>query len=144
LRNFRIISMIIVQLSARESGNIDSSINEPSALAIDAVNGQHIPAARDDGLPGVVVQLHEHVGRRCCRLFGGKYAVDVEFRSPCFADISVNQWMALSPRELVRTHLNLNDAALDALSKTKPVIVRPAAMHPDLPPPPIGRKGQLP
>ena len=55
------------------------------------------------------------------------------FRSPCFADISLNQWMALSPRELVRTHLNLDDATLDGLSKTKPVIVRPSHMHPDLP-----------
>jgi hypothetical protein len=55
------------------------------------------------------------------------------FRSPYFADISLNQWMALSPRELVRAHLNLGDATLDALSKTRPVIVRPAAMHPHIP-----------
>ena len=55
------------------------------------------------------------------------------FRSPYFADVSLNQWMALSPRELVRTHLNLSNATLDALSKTKPVIVRPTAMHPDIP-----------
>lgn len=41
--------------------------------------------------------------------------------------------MALSPHELVRTYLNLDDATLDGLSRTKPVIVRPADMHPDLP-----------
>ena len=46
------------------------------------------------------------------------------FRSSYFADISLNQWMALTPPELVRAHLNLDDSTIAALSKDKPIIVR--------------------
>jgi oxalate decarboxylase len=46
------------------------------------------------------------------------------FRSDRFADISLNQWMALTPPELVRAHLNLDSETITALSKHKPVIVR--------------------
>jgi oxalate decarboxylase len=45
------------------------------------------------------------------------------FRSDRFADISLNQWMALTPPELVQAHLNLDREAMAALSKDKPVIV---------------------
>lgn len=44
------------------------------------------------------------------------------FRSDRFADVSLNQWMALTPPELVQAHLNLNQQTIDALSKTKPII----------------------
>jgi oxalate decarboxylase len=46
------------------------------------------------------------------------------FKSSYFADISLNQWMALTPPELVRAHLNLDHSTIAALSKEKPVIVR--------------------
>jgi oxalate decarboxylase len=46
------------------------------------------------------------------------------FRSDHFADVSLNQWMALTPPELVRVHLNLDDQTLAALAKDKPIIVR--------------------
>ena len=46
------------------------------------------------------------------------------FRSPYFADISANQWLAVTPPELVKAHLNLDDKAVAALSKEKPVIVK--------------------
>jgi oxalate decarboxylase len=46
------------------------------------------------------------------------------FRSDHFADISLNQWMALTPPELVKAHLNIDDQTIAALSKTKPIIVR--------------------
>jgi oxalate decarboxylase len=46
------------------------------------------------------------------------------FRSDHFADISLNQWMALTPSELVKAHLNIDDQTIAALSKTKPSIVR--------------------
>jgi oxalate decarboxylase len=46
------------------------------------------------------------------------------FRSDRFADISLNQWMALTPPELVKAHLNLDQRTLDALSKDKPIVVR--------------------
>ena len=45
------------------------------------------------------------------------------FRSSYFADISLNQWMALTPPELVQAHLNLDQKTLNALRKDKPVIV---------------------
>lgn len=44
------------------------------------------------------------------------------FRSPYFADISLNQWMALTPPELVQAHLNLDSKTMAALRKEKPVI----------------------
>jgi oxalate decarboxylase len=46
------------------------------------------------------------------------------FRSDRFADISLNQWMALTPPALVRAHLNLDEPTIAALSKDKPIIVR--------------------
>jgi oxalate decarboxylase len=46
------------------------------------------------------------------------------FRSDRFADVSLNQWMALTPPEMVQAHLNLDPETTAALSKEKPVIVR--------------------
>jgi oxalate decarboxylase len=45
------------------------------------------------------------------------------FRSDHFADVSLNQWMALTPPALVQAHLGLDQATLGALSAAKPVIV---------------------
>jgi oxalate decarboxylase len=45
------------------------------------------------------------------------------FRSDRFADISLSQWMALTPPELVRAHLNLDPRTVATLPKNKPVIV---------------------
>ncbi len=45
------------------------------------------------------------------------------FRSDRFEDVSLNQWMALTPRELVRDNLNAPPELLDALRKVKwPVV----------------------
>jgi oxalate decarboxylase len=46
------------------------------------------------------------------------------FRSSYFADISLNQWMALVPPELVQAHLNLDKETMAALRKDKPVVVK--------------------
>jgi oxalate decarboxylase len=46
------------------------------------------------------------------------------FRSNRFADVSLSQWLALTPPELVRQHLNLDARTLRALSKRKLVIVK--------------------
>ena len=46
------------------------------------------------------------------------------FRSDRFADVSLNQWMALTPPELVQAHLNLDEQTIAALSRDKPIIVR--------------------
>jgi hypothetical protein len=45
------------------------------------------------------------------------------FRSDRFADVSLQQWMALTPPELVQAHLNLDDATMNALQKEKQVVV---------------------
>jgi oxalate decarboxylase len=46
------------------------------------------------------------------------------FRSDRFADLSLNQWMALTPPELVQHHLNLDRRTMNSLSKKKLVVVR--------------------
>jgi oxalate decarboxylase len=46
------------------------------------------------------------------------------FRSDRYADVSLNQWLALTPPELVAEHLNVDRRTIDAFSKTKPLIVR--------------------
>jgi oxalate decarboxylase len=45
------------------------------------------------------------------------------FRSSYFADVSLNQWMALTTPKLVQAHLNLDRQTMAALCKEKPVIV---------------------
>jgi oxalate decarboxylase len=45
------------------------------------------------------------------------------FKSSYFADVSLNQWMALTPSELVEAHLKLDRQVMDALRKTKAPVV---------------------
>jgi oxalate decarboxylase len=45
------------------------------------------------------------------------------FRSPYFADVSLNQWMALTPPELVQAHLNAGPEFLAGLRKDKPILI---------------------
>jgi oxalate decarboxylase len=45
------------------------------------------------------------------------------FRSDHFADISLNQWMALTPPELVQAHLNLDAQTMAALTGHKQIVV---------------------
>jgi oxalate decarboxylase len=45
------------------------------------------------------------------------------FKSDRFADVSLNQWMALTPPELVKAHLNIDQQTIDALSRSKPIVV---------------------
>ena len=52
------------------------------------------------------------------------------FRSDHFADVSLDQWMALTPPELVQAHLNLDEQTMGALSKDKPIIVGSPLEHP--------------
>jgi oxalate decarboxylase len=46
------------------------------------------------------------------------------FRSDHFADVSLSQWMGALPPELVKAHLNLDDATIAALPRTKQGAVR--------------------
>jgi oxalate decarboxylase len=48
------------------------------------------------------------------------------FKSSRFQDVSLNQWMALTPRELVASNLNIGPETLDVLRKEKwPVVKYP-------------------
>ncbi|KAJ6615865.1 oxalate decarboxylase [Mycena sp. CBHHK59/15] len=49
------------------------------------------------------------------------------FNTDRFQDISLNQWLALTPPDLVKAHLHLDDDTISKLSKTKPVVMGPAA-----------------
>ncbi|WP_442600575.1 oxalate decarboxylase family bicupin [Paenibacillus sp. KN14-4R] len=46
------------------------------------------------------------------------------FKSDRFQDVSLNQWMALTPRELVRDNLNVGPELLEALRKQKWPVVK--------------------
>lgn len=46
------------------------------------------------------------------------------FNSPKFKDISLNNWMALTPPDLVRGHLNLDEVAMKALRRERRPVVR--------------------
>jgi oxalate decarboxylase len=45
------------------------------------------------------------------------------FKSHYYADVSLDQWIALTPPELVQAHLRIDQQTLDALRKTKKPIV---------------------
>ena len=45
------------------------------------------------------------------------------FNSPRYMDVSLAQWMALTPHELVAAHLNINRDLLDAMRKAKQPVV---------------------
>ncbi|AWN46200.1 oxalate decarboxylase [Methylobacterium terrae] len=45
------------------------------------------------------------------------------FRSPTYADVSLNQWMALTPHALVRAHLNVDESVLAGLPVKKTPVV---------------------
>lgn len=45
------------------------------------------------------------------------------FRSPRYADISLRQWMALTPHALVQAHTHLDRSAIDALPQAKSLVL---------------------
>jgi oxalate decarboxylase len=45
------------------------------------------------------------------------------FKSSYYADVSLDQWMALTPPELVEAHLKLDQTVMSALRKDKAPIV---------------------
>ncbi|KZV82507.1 oxalate oxidase [Exidia glandulosa HHB12029] len=45
------------------------------------------------------------------------------FKSPKYEDVSLTQWLALTPPALVKAHLHLSDASISKLSKEKAVVV---------------------
>jgi oxalate decarboxylase len=49
------------------------------------------------------------------------------FTGPKYTDVSLTQWLAVIPPELVKEHLNLSDAVIAKLPKQKPIVVGSAA-----------------
>ena len=45
------------------------------------------------------------------------------FKSSYYADVSLDQWMALTPPELVEAHLKLDQQVMSALRKQKVSVV---------------------
>jgi oxalate decarboxylase len=45
------------------------------------------------------------------------------FRSSRFEDVSLNQWLALTPSQLVKSHLGLDQSTIDQLKRNKRPIV---------------------
>ena len=45
------------------------------------------------------------------------------FKSPRYADISLNQWLALTPHPLVQAHTGLDPKQIDALPQIKAPVV---------------------
>ncbi|KAH9481877.1 Oxalate decarboxylase OxdC [Psilocybe cubensis] len=48
------------------------------------------------------------------------------FNTDMFEDISLSNWLALTPPELVKAHLGFDDATIAKLQKTKPTVIGPA------------------
>lgn len=47
------------------------------------------------------------------------------FTTDIFQDVSLNQWLALTPPELVKAHLGLSDETISKLSKVKVTVAGP-------------------
>ncbi|CAE7207976.1 unnamed protein product [Rhizoctonia solani] len=50
------------------------------------------------------------------------------FNSDKYEDISLNQWLALTPPDVVKAHLQLSDDTISKLQKVKPVVVGPGLL----------------
>ncbi|THH19234.1 hypothetical protein EW146_g1882 [Bondarzewia mesenterica] len=48
------------------------------------------------------------------------------FKTDRFSDVSLSQWLALTPPELVKAHLGLSDETIATLKKTKQTVVGPS------------------
>ncbi|KAG8737275.1 hypothetical protein FRC10_008380 [Ceratobasidium sp. 414] len=50
------------------------------------------------------------------------------FNSDIYEDISLNQWLALTPPDMVKAHLQLSDDTISKLQKVKPIVVGPGLL----------------
>lgn len=49
------------------------------------------------------------------------------FKTDTFQDVSLSQWLALTPPEMVKATLNIDDEALKHFQKVKPIVVAPSS-----------------
>ncbi|KAL0945498.1 hypothetical protein HGRIS_000982 [Hohenbuehelia grisea] len=69
-------------------------------------------------VPGTMGHYVENIGNTTLRF------LEI-FRTDRFEDISLNQWLALTPPELVKAHLGLSDETIGKLQKNKPTVIGP-------------------
>ncbi|KAB5591791.1 Oxalate decarboxylase [Ceratobasidium theobromae] len=50
------------------------------------------------------------------------------FNADKYEDISLNQWLALTPPDMVKAHLGLSDDTISKLQKVKPIVVGPGLL----------------
>jgi oxalate decarboxylase len=68
-------------------------------------------------VPRTLGHYIENIGSTTLRLIN-------VFNTPRYKDISLNNWMALTPPDLIRGHLNLDDVAMKALKRERCSVVR--------------------
>ena len=51
------------------------------------------------------------------------------FRSNRFEDVSLNQWMALTPKEIVESNIHVGPQVMDSLRKEKRPVVKYPGFH---------------
>lgn len=68
-------------------------------------------------VPRTLAHYIENIGDKPVRVLN-------VFNTPIYKDISLNQWLALTPPDLVRGHLNLDDVAMAALRRERRSVVK--------------------
>jgi oxalate decarboxylase len=68
-------------------------------------------------IPRILGHYIENVGDTPAKIFN-------VFNHPRFEDISLNQWMAVTPPELIKAHLNVGDEFVKALRPEKRKVVK--------------------
>jgi oxalate decarboxylase/phosphoglucose isomerase-like protein (cupin superfamily) len=68
-------------------------------------------------VPKTLAHYIENIGSTKVRLLN-------VFNKPEYKDVALNQWLALTPPDLVRGHLNLDDTAMAALNPNERAVVR--------------------
>jgi oxalate decarboxylase len=75
-------------------------------------------AAGDVGfVPRTMGHYIENIGTTTLRIIN-------VFNSPKYKDISLNNWMALTPPDLIKGHLNVDDSVISALKRERCSVVR--------------------
>jgi oxalate decarboxylase len=68
-------------------------------------------------VPKTLAHYIENIGTTTVRVLN-------VFNKPLFKDVPLNQWLALTPPDLVRGHLDLDDAAMASLNPNPRSVVR--------------------
>lgn len=58
-----------------------------------------------------------------CNLFANEGPIAEVLQAPIYNDISVAQWLGLTPKQVVKDHLGFSDETLERLPQVKPYIL---------------------